>query len=421
MKKIPGYRHSYSIIFLITLSVFFLTQCVNNGNDEIKTEEENTNISETRNINFQQFAGSATCADCHKKIYESHIKTGHYLTSRPALEKYIKGSFDTGKNIYPFHPGLYVAMEERDSGLYQVAYSEGIEKAARRFDIIMGSGAKGQTFLSWKGNQLFQLPITYFTPADEWCNSPGFPNKVIFNRPATSRCLECHTTYANVISKPGTEPEEYDRSKIIYGVDCEKCHGPAANHVAYEIQNPADSVGKYIINPGKLNRQQILDLCALCHGGRLNKTKPSFEFTAGNYLANYFVKDTSISVAKIIDVHGNQYGLLQESKCFKNSATLTCISCHSTHENERGNTTVFSQRCMSCHSIEHNNFCKIKNVPLSALKLNCIDCHMPREPSMSVAVVLPGATVPTPALIHTHLIKTYPEQVKKVLALMKKN
>ena len=30
---------------------------------------------------------------------------------------------------------------------------------------------------------------------------------------------------------------------------------------------------------------------------------------------------------------------------------------------------------------------------------NCIDCHMPKEPSRSVAVQLQGMDVPTPALV----------------------
>jgi hypothetical protein len=96
--------------------------------------------------------------------------------------------------VFSFHPGLFVEMEKRDSGLYQVAYSKEIEKVARRFDIVTGSGAKGQTYLSWKGNELFQLPISYLTSANEWANSPGFLKKVVYNRPVTSRCLECHST-----------------------------------------------------------------------------------------------------------------------------------------------------------------------------------------------------------------------------------
>ncbi|MEO7962040.1 MAG: multiheme c-type cytochrome, partial [Ginsengibacter sp.] len=378
-------------------------------------KETQTKQFEKREVNFQQFSGSASCRKCHQDIYEKHLLTGHHLTSIPAAEKYIKGSFEKGENIFSFHPGLYVSMERRDSGLYQAAFSQGVEKVARRFDIIMGSGTKGQTFLAWQGNNLFQLPITYFTQADAWCNSPGFPDKVIFNRPATVRCLECHATYANKISSIDEEPDAFDHKQIIYGVECEKCHGEGDKHVLYETEHPGETPGKYIINPGKLSRQQSLDLCALCHGGRLSKTQPSFEFTVGKNLADYFVKDTSGGPANIIDVHGNQYGLLQQSKCFKNTSSLTCVTCHNTHENERGKLALFSARCMTCHKPEDHNFCKNTKVSKKLLKSNCIDCHMPKEPSMSVAVILEGKQLPTPALLRTHFIKVYSEIKKAAL------
>jgi hypothetical protein len=415
MKRIISYQRSSIVVFFIISCVFILIQCINNGNDTNEKKERDAIITETKNVNFQQFAGSVTCSNCHKKIYESHVHTGHYLTSQPGVEKNIKGSFEKGKNMYPYNPYRFIAMEKRDSGLYQVAYSNGIEKTARRFDIVVGSGAKGQTFLSWKGNKLFQLPITYFTAVNEWSNSPGYPNRAVFNRPVTSRCLECHTTYANTVSPPNKEPEEFDHYQILYGVDCEKCHGPAAKHVEYQTQNPKETKAKYIINPAMFSRQQNLDLCAICHGGRLHKTKPSFEFIAGNKLSDYFVPDSSGPETKTIDVHGNQYGLLRESKCFRVSATLTCVTCHNPHENERGKVALFSQRCMTCHNKEHETFCKIDPLKVSSISSNCIDCHMPRQPSMSVALLLPGAVVPTAALIHTHLIKIYPDETKNFI------
>ena len=239
-----SYKRSVTVIFFIVSCVFILIQCINNGNDTNEKKVKSAVITDTKNVNFQQFAGSVTCAKCHKKIYESHVHTGHYLTSQPAIEKYIKGSFEKGKNRYPYNPSLFVAMEKRDSGLYQVVYSNGVEKIARRFDIVVGSGAKGQTYLDWKNNNLFQLPISYFTAANEWANSPGYPNRVVFNRPVTSRCLECHSTYANTISSENKEPEEFDHYQILYGVDCEKCHGPAAKHVEYQTQNPKETKGK---------------------------------------------------------------------------------------------------------------------------------------------------------------------------------
>jgi nitrate/TMAO reductase-like tetraheme cytochrome c subunit len=70
---------------------------------------------------------------------------------------------------------------------------------------------------------------------------------------------------------------------------------------------------------------------------------------------------------------------------------------------------------MTCHNKEHGTFCKINPSVVSSIKSNCIDCHMPKQPSMAVALLLPGDIEPTAALIHTHLIKVYPEETKKFI------
>ncbi|MEJ7770032.1 MAG: multiheme c-type cytochrome, partial [Chitinophagaceae bacterium] len=289
-----------------------------------------------------------------------------------------------------------------------------------RMDIIFGSGSKGQSYLNCYNNRLLQMPITYFTAANQWSNSPGFPDKAVFSRPVTSRCVECHSTYAQNISGPTSQWEEFDRNKILYGVDCEKCHGPAASHVQFQTQHPEEAKGKFIVNPAALSRQQNIDMCALCHGGSLSKTKPSFEFSVGDTLSNYFSIDTASKDATSIDVHGNQYGLLAASKCFKGS-NITCSSCHNTHENERGKLALFSKRCMNCHNNEHKNFCTMPGKEGVSIVKNCIDCHMPKQPSRSIAVMLQGATTSTPALMRSHLIKIYPQETKKVLPFISSN
>ena len=400
-------------VAVIVICVFFISQCINK-----KSNKPEALI----NAKGEQFAGSATCAKCHKDIYEHHLKTAHYLTSQPALEKYIKGSFEPGKNIYAYDPGVKIVMEKRDTSFFQVEYLRGTEMKALRLDIVIGSGTMGQSFLHWNKDHLFQLPITFFTAADAWSNSPGFPDKVIFNRIITSRCMECHATFMQPTSQPDKVPEAFSRDNIIYGVDCEKCHGPAAKHVEFQTQNPRLSTSKFIINPAKLSRQQNLDLCALCHGGKIQKTTPSFQFTAGNKLSDYFVVDTSAPDVENIDVHGNQYGLLSASKCFRISKTLTCITCHNTHEKEKGKLEVFSQRCMGCHNTEHEDgkVCKLTKTMGSAIKTNCIDCHMPLKPSKVIAVQLQGGMAPVAAMIRSHFISVYPVETKRILEAMKK-
>ena len=161
MKRFISSRRSALVIFLIISCFFVLIQCINNGEKKKEEKEKNTVTFDERKVNFKQFAGAATCITCHKAIYESFVHTSHFLTSQPASEKYIKGSFEKGKNIFPFNDHLYVSMEERDSGLYQVAWLHGVEKVAKRFDIVTGSGAKGQTYLSWRNNELSNYPFLF--------------------------------------------------------------------------------------------------------------------------------------------------------------------------------------------------------------------------------------------------------------------
>ena len=259
-KRITGPSRAVIAISIIVLCIFWLTQCIN----------KESKPAVIQNAEGEQFAGSASCANCHKAISDSHVHTAHYLTSQVASQKNIKGSFEEGKNSFSYNYERAVTMEKRDDGFYQVEYDNGEEKKAARFDIVVGSGTKGQTYLYWVKNRLFELPITYFTAADRWTNSPGYPNRVIFNRPITSRCLECHSTYIKKTSAAGKEPEEYDHDQVIYGVDCEKCHGPAAKHVAFQTQNPNEKKEDISLIPlrSRASKTSIYAPCAMAEGFR---------------------------------------------------------------------------------------------------------------------------------------------------------
>ena len=409
------YHRSLIVLISIMSVVFVLARCVNNEEKDKTAESQ----ADKEVITFESYTSSQKCMSCHKEIYASHLNTAHHLTGQSPGEGSIKGSFEKGKNRYSYTPSILLSMERRDSGLFQVAYFKGEEKKVMRFDMVIGSGVMGQSFLTWRHNQLYQLPITYFTAANQWANSPGFPNdRVLIDRPATSRCLECHVSYAEAIAGPALEPTGFDRNRIIYGVDCQKCHGPAAKHVAYQTEHPLDTTAKYIVNPVALSRQKQLDICTLCHGGNIQKTKPSFEFTAGDDLADYFSidsKDDVVLNSSEIDVHGNQVGLLKASKCFKMSAAMTCSTCHNTHENERGKTELFSQRCINCHNTSGEKFKTATHSQINSVEKNCIDCHMPAQPSKAIAVFLQGEETPKTSLLRSHFIGIYRDEIKKII------
>ncbi len=397
---------------MLVAGVFLLANCFNSSNET--TANPNTSVKQPK------FAGAAACAACHKEIYAAHLATAHFHTSELATAAHIKGGFDSGKNTYTFPDGNWVKMEKRNGGFYQSAYFNGVEKKSQRFDISFGSGTKGQSFAAWTGNVLVQLPITYFTAADQWSNSPGYPNKILLNRVVTSRCLECHATYLEKISPEAAELEKFNKASVVLGVDCEKCHGPAVDHITYQAAHPTEKKAAFIINPKTFTRAQSLDMCALCHGGRLQKTKPSFSFTAGDTLAAYFAIDTVSKDPNNIDVHGNQYGLLAASKCFLKSNTLTCTTCHNPHENEKGKVAAFAEKCISCHNskLAGSVLCTKTASLGQAINTQCTNCHMPELPSKSIAVLLQGKEQLTSATMHTHFIRAYPEETKKITAFI---
>jgi hypothetical protein len=360
------------------------------------------------------YAGSQTCMNCHKDIYTEHIKTAHYLTSSVANSKTIKGSFNVDKNSFQYNKFMKVVIERKGNNFFQTAYAGNTEYETEKFDIVIGSARKGQTYLYWRGDKLFQLPVSYYTPLNSWCNSPGFSSALInFDRPVTARCLECHSTYANAILQEDSSAI-FEKNSMILGVDCERCHGPAAQHVTYFTNHPKDTVAKYIINQKFLTRQQKLDACALCHSGVRKEIKPVFSFTVGDKLAEYSLPDYNTDSSSWLDVHGNQYGLLTASKCFKMS-NMDCSSCHNVHKEEINEPQLFSARCMVCHNQASHNFCALTTLPASTLMNNCIDCHMPLLQSKKIFLHMADEKQSTADLVRTHRIAIYPEQTEKYI------
>jgi len=373
------------------------------------------------------YTGMAACLDCHKGIGHSYVHAAHALTSRVADIHTVAGPFD---NEFIYDAGHKVIMEERDSGLFQVAVTAR-GREAHRFDIAVGSGRKAQTYLCWKGDGVFQLPVSYFLTEHSWANSPYYPpDSIWFGRAVAVGCFECHSSYIGtkaMLHKNFFEgTPQYDRATVVYGIDCERCHGPGALHVAWQQAHPEDTVARYMARFAGLTRQQRLDVCAVCHSGAHSGQERSvFHFKPGDTLANYYFTDPRLSkVPENTDVHGNQYELLVASQCYLRSKTLECGSCHDVHVRERENLTLFASRCMNCHvpgggaaGGEVAPFCKLAGkVDQSFLISNCIDCHMPARASARITMLTQTQKDPIADLVRSHYITVYPEESKKKLA-----
>lgn len=397
-----------SLIFLIIVSVIFAGSmlCAAFNQGAAHPEKETP-----------AFAGSAACASCHSEIFKSSRHTAHFLTSGLPDEARIKGSFAPGKNQFVYNQWMLVELEKKKDVFLQTAYMNGIPTEQRAFGIVVGSGRKGQTYLYWDKNNLYQLPVSYYTPGNDWCNSPGYPeNYIRFDRAIHAACLECHATYAEAKEKKDGSTV-FNRKSILYGVDCERCHGPGAAHVTFHTQHPEAKTASNIINTKHLSRQQRLDACALCHSGLRKHIQPAFTFMMGQKLDDYSIPNYDIDTAGSLDVHGNQYGLMTACQCFRIATKMDCSSCHNVHVNERQDMAAFSQRCMNCHNqngVAHNT-CAFKPPAGIVLSDNCVDCHMPALPSRKITLKLANASTTTPDLVRTHLVNIYPEATKKFL------
>jgi hypothetical protein len=158
-----------------------------------------------------------------------------------------------------------------------------------------------------------------------------------------------------------------------------------------------------IINPAKLSRDRQVDLCALCHSGiQRDSLSSAFSYVPGKPIRDFF-KPISSKETEHPDVHGNQVGLLQRSRCYVASPTMTCSTCHDTHA-PGPEAASYSSRCMTCHQWQS---CGVSAKLGDAIKSRCIACHMPIEPTMAIVSETAGKF--TQASMRNHWIKVYPK------------
>ena len=353
----------------------------------------------------RDFVGDGVCQECHPTIAETYVRTNHHLTSQLPSKESIAGKFSSGENILKTQdPDLHFRMEDRPSGFYETAvfWQRPNQKTrSERIDFVTGSGEKGQTYLYWRGNQLFQLPVSYWTELHEWVNSPGFTDGTAdFARPIVPRCLECHATYFATVSS-ATAENVYRKSGYVLGISCERCHGAGRGHVERERTKAAEAspAGYSIVNPAALTRDRQVEVCAQCHGGIGESVGPAFSYVPGQPLESY-IRLLRPDANAAVDVHGNQVALTQRSRCYQKSQ-MSCTTCHEVHAPERA-AADYSEKCLKCHKDRDcGEFVKLG----ARIRDNCIDCHMPVQESNLIISNVNGKQIK--ARMRNHWIKVF--------------
>jgi len=302
----------------------------------------------------QNFSCDEACADCHREIYEAHLRSGHSHTATPMLASDLATTLlEVG-----FHQdrrrGQTFEFSQVDN-LFHVIDVGNDHVAPLPVTWLLGSGQHAQTPISI--NELTQTGVELrwshiagdgllsVTPDQDRFDSYQANTLQCFGRPMDASdiraCLGCHTTVGPPNSVPILD-ELY-----VPNVGCERCHGPRKKHVALARQGLPTTVPPLIQYK---SAESYLDQCSQCHRD----------------------ESTVSPGAKPHElVRFQPYGL-KRSRCYQaDPEKMTCSACHDPHDAVSHDRSAYIAQCQQCHQRGTGEQCP------RAPGGDCITCHMP--------------------------------------------
>ncbi len=298
-----------------------------------------------------EYVGSASCAKCHKDIYDTFMQSGHPYKLNPVVN-----------GQPPDYPFTEVPDPPEGYTWDDITYVIGGYNWKARF-----IGKDGYIITGPKSDKPYGAQYNFANPI-----VGNEANWVPYHQGEQKpyNCGTCHTTgYSDwppdshqdgLPGITGTWAEP--------GIQCERCHGPASEHVA----NPR---GVQLV----IDRSSAQ--CGECH----YRGAPEAVDAKGGFIK-----------------HHEQYEELFQSK----HITLDCVLCHDPHAGvvqlRKTNAPTTRTSCENCHFQE----AKYQASDVMKAFVNCIDCHMPRVTKSAV-----GNAAKFTGDIRTHLMAIDPTQI----------
>ena len=304
------------------------------------------------------YVGISRCQECHAQIFIDQRSSRHAQTFRE------RG--DLGDVPLPGRPRPDPARPDVTNSLdfqgrdlvFRTHKPNGDLEAIVQF--VMGSGNRGMTLVGEDSEGGWhELRLSYYRSIAGWDHSPGHqvqpqsPNEYLGvpqDPDMLRRCLSCHTTRAR------TSPNGRELITVGgRGFDCERCHGPAGNHLAaVDVKFDEPAIGR----PRLASSTVVNALCAQCH------TAEGHGITSDNpNLARFPVTGLALSRCSTAG-----------------SEAMSCLVCHSPHRNAETVPAYYEARCLACHSANpvSPTITTARAVcPVNPTK-GCIPCHMPK-------------------------------------------
>jgi tetratricopeptide (TPR) repeat protein len=360
------------------------------------------------------YVGWSVCAECHANRVVEFQETRHFLALRLPDEHEFPSGFQDGTGVFQ-PPGSPVRFEFTSVGgpkltaTHLAATSE--VSAVSPIAFVYGSGAgTDEVYFTRRGGELFELPIAWLHQQKCWGAVSFDPHgSGDLSRPLAPQCLQCHTVWVDF--ERGSLNKYGPFVPQLLGVTCERCHGPAKTHVEHHRAHPLEKTAAHILNPKHLSRERLMDLCAQCHTNTVRYRQPPFSYRPGEALDDYFHVLQMRYPEE--DRVANQVRYLKESRCYQQSETLTCVTCHDPHTKRSSDDSVTSSRsCVACHQEED---CGERVRLPAAVQDHCVACHMPKRNKVQVNFETADGVIVFPAPRYEHRIAVYPEAGKEVV------
>lgn len=332
---------------------------------------------------YATYGGSPSCKDCHEEAYKLWENSHHGLAERmmdPVLEA---AAFQSHFN--KIRHGSQVSSVTNNNGTYEI-HTLGLSGRIERFvpKRVLGVNPLRQ-FIVPKERGIFQVTELAFDPNHpDWFNVYGNEDR----RPGewgawtgrgmtwNTMCAACHNTRLRKNYNPADD--SYRTAMVERGVGCESCHGPMADHNAWQAAHPKQEGDPTI---KKLSREQMFNVCSTCHSRRAELTgdfKPGDSYFDHHSLTIPDETDLFYPDGQIRD---EDFELTAFLGSRMHASGVRCIDCHEPHA---GKVRISGNYlCLVCHAAENPPAPKIDINTHSHHKIgergdSCVGCHMPQ-------------------------------------------
>ena len=387
------------VLFLLAISVFFvLISCQQQTTyTPVALERTYENLGPEAS-----YVGIEVCKECHVLEYENFMMTAMGRSFKRAALSKSSARWDDQEPVYdPFYD-IYYQPFHRGEDLFIMEYrlsenGDTLHRRVEQIDYIVGSGSHTNSHIMEENGYLTQMPMTYYTQDGKWGVPPKFNtgNNLRFSRPISLECMSCHNGITEHV--PNSENKF---TKVVEGIDCERCHGPGSVHVnamnTGRIVDVTKEIDYTIVTPIKTPFEINYDICRNCHmqgAAVYREGKRALDFRPGMRLADvqnvYWPRFPDSTKNFLMASHPDR---LMMSECFKQShdeergyKPMTCIDCHNPHLNpDSVNVDMYREICLDCHSAIRDVRCTESQAVRAENGDDCYACHMPESLTMDI-------------------------------------